>query len=157
MTKATLGIDPAQTGGSMMSRGIPCGAALAGLLLLYIGRAEAGDKWLTRLDEAERLAVKDGKDLFVLFTGTAWCGPCIQFESNVLSRPEFVRWLDTEVFRARLLAKLGRHAEAIAVFDSASNVKSLTTLNRANLLAEKVMVLNKAGRHNEALACAEQT
>jgi tetratricopeptide (TPR) repeat protein len=64
-------------------------------------------------------------------------------------------WLDTEVFRARLLAKLGRHAEAIAVFDSAS--KSLTTLHRANLLAEKAMVLSKAGRHNEALACAEQT
>jgi tetratricopeptide (TPR) repeat protein len=66
-------------------------------------------------------------------------------------------WLDTEVFRARLLAKLRRHAEAIAVLDSASNVKSLTTLHRANLLAEKAMVLNKAGRQNEALACAEQT
>jgi Thioredoxin-like len=75
----------------MIFRAIPCGAALAGLLLLYVGRAEAGDKWLTRLDEAERLAVKDGKDLFILFTGTAWCGACIQFESNVLSRPEFVR------------------------------------------------------------------
>jgi tetratricopeptide (TPR) repeat protein len=66
-------------------------------------------------------------------------------------------WLDTEVFRARLLAKLGRNAEAIAVFDSASNVKSLTTLNRANLLAEKAMVLSKAGRRNEALAYAEKT
>ena len=84
-----------------MSRAIPCCAALAGLLLLCVGRAEAGDKWLTHLDEAERLAMKDGKDLFILFTGTAWCGPCIQFESNVLSRPEFVR--STEPF---ILVKL---------------------------------------------------
>jgi tetratricopeptide (TPR) repeat protein len=85
----------------MMSRAIPCGAALAGLLLLCVGSAEAGGKWLTDLDEAERLAVKDGKDLFILFTGTAWCGPCIQFESHVLSRPEFVR--STESF---ILVKL---------------------------------------------------
>jgi tetratricopeptide (TPR) repeat protein len=66
-------------------------------------------------------------------------------------------WLDTEVFRARLLARLSRHAEAIAVFDSALNVKSLTTLKQAHLLAEKAMVLRKAGRGDEALACAEQT
>lgn len=74
-----------------MSRAIPWGAALVGLLLLCVGRAAAGERWLTRLDDAERLAVKDGKDLFILFTGTAWCGPCVEFESNVLSRPEFVR------------------------------------------------------------------
>jgi len=84
-----------------MSRAIPRGAALVGLLLLSVGRAEAGDKWLTHLDEAERVAVKDSKDLFILFTGTAWCGPCVQFESNVLSRPEFVR--GTEPF---ILVKL---------------------------------------------------
>ena len=66
-------------------------------------------------------------------------------------------WLDTEVFRARLLGQLGRHTEAIAVLDSALNVKSLTKLNRANLLAEKAMVLGKAGRREEALACAKQT
>jgi tetratricopeptide (TPR) repeat protein len=74
----------------MMSRAIASGAALVGLLLLHVGRAEAGDKWLTHLDEAERLAAKDGKDLFILFTGTAWCQACTQFEGNVLSRPEFV-------------------------------------------------------------------
>jgi tetratricopeptide (TPR) repeat protein len=85
----------------MMSRSFLCGAALAGLLSLYVGSAEGCGKWLTNLDEAERLAVKDGKDLFILFTGTAWRGPCIQFESNVLNRPEFVR--STEPF---ILVKL---------------------------------------------------
>ena len=42
-------------------------------------------------------------------------------------------------------------------FDSALNVTPLTMLNRANLLAEKAMVLSKAGRREEAVACAEQT
>jgi tetratricopeptide (TPR) repeat protein len=70
---------------------MPCGALLVGVLVLCVGRAEAGGDWLTRLDEAERLAAASGKDLFILFTGTAWCSPCTQFESAVLSRPEFAR------------------------------------------------------------------
>src|SRR5262249_10292960 len=37
------------------------------------------------------VAAKDGKDLFILFTGTEWCSPCVQFEADVLSRPEFPR------------------------------------------------------------------
>ena len=65
-------------------------------------------------------------------------------------------WLDTEVFRGRLLGRLGRHAEAISSLDSALSVKSLTTLNRANLLSEKALVFSKAGRGEEALACARQ-
>ncbi len=84
-----------------MSKAIPCGAALIGLLLLQPGGPEAGDRWLTHLDEAERLAAKGGKDLFILFTGTAWCGPCVQFERTVLSRLEFAR--GTEPF---ILVKL---------------------------------------------------
>jgi len=72
-----------------MSRAIPRGAVLFGFLLLHADTAAAGDKWLSHLDEAGRLAARDGKDLFILFTGTAWCSPCVQFESNVLSRAEF--------------------------------------------------------------------
>jgi thioredoxin-related protein len=63
---------------------------LFGFLLLHAGTATAGDKWLSHLDEAERLSARNGKDLFILFTGTAWCAPCVQFESNVLSRAEFL-------------------------------------------------------------------
>ncbi len=74
-----------------MSRAILRGAVLFGFLLLHAGGAAAGDKWLSDLDEAERLAARDGKDMFILFTGTAWCGPCVQFEHDVLSRPEFAQ------------------------------------------------------------------
>jgi tetratricopeptide (TPR) repeat protein len=74
-----------------MSRTAYCGATLVGLILVAASGAEAGDHWLTNLDDAKRLAVKDGKDLLIVFTGTAWCSPCVQFESNVLSRPQFVR------------------------------------------------------------------
>ncbi len=73
-----------------MPRAILRGAVVFGFWFLHAGTAMAGDRWLSHLDEAKRLAVRDGKDLFILFTGTAWCGPCVQFESDVLSRAEFV-------------------------------------------------------------------
>jgi tetratricopeptide (TPR) repeat protein len=74
-----------------MPRSILHGAVLVGLLLLSVGRAEAGGHWLTRLDEAERRATASGKDLFIVFTGTEWCEACTDFENVVLSTPDFVR------------------------------------------------------------------
>jgi tetratricopeptide (TPR) repeat protein len=59
-------------------------------------------------------------------------------------------WLDTEIFRSRLLALLDRDTESIAGFDSALDSKSLTLLDRAALLAEKALILSKAGRQSEA-------
>jgi len=74
-----------------MSRAILRSATLVGLLILHVVKAEAGGNWLTRLDEAKRLAATSGKDLFILFTGTEWCAACTDFERAVLSQSEFVR------------------------------------------------------------------
>jgi tetratricopeptide (TPR) repeat protein len=74
----------------MPSLRIPC-VLCAILLASDAPGAEPGAKWMTRLDEAQRVAAKDGRDLFILFTGTEWCLPCVQFEADVLSRPEFAR------------------------------------------------------------------
>jgi len=51
--------------------------------------AQPGDR-LTDPDLAGRVASTERKDLFLLFTGTAWCGACIKFEAQVLSQPEFI-------------------------------------------------------------------
>ncbi|APW59940.1 thioredoxin family protein [Paludisphaera borealis] len=67
-----------------------CRAALIGFLLFCAGGLEAGEQWLTSLDEARRLAATERKELFIVFTGTSWCGPCVDFEKDVLSRPEFL-------------------------------------------------------------------
>jgi hypothetical protein len=66
-------------------------------------------------------------------------------------------WLDTQVFSARLLTRLERHAEGIAVLDAALKLKPETAVNRAHLLAEKVVALHAAGRRDEALTGAEET
>lgn len=50
-------------------------------------KAESG--WLTDYKQAQQEAKKSKKLLFLDFTGSDWCGPCILFKRNVLSNPEF--------------------------------------------------------------------
>lgn len=50
-------------------------------------KAESG--WLTDYKQAQQEAKNSKKLLFLDFTGSDWCGPCILFKRNVLSNPEF--------------------------------------------------------------------
>ncbi len=72
-------------------------------LLFVLGGAATtpADDWHTDPDAARRLAATEKKDLFLLFTGTAWCGACIKFESQVLGKPEFIAGT-TEFVRVKL-------------------------------------------------------
>jgi uncharacterized protein YyaL (SSP411 family) len=39
--------------------------------------------WTQNFEEAKALAKKEGKDLFVDFTGSDWCGWCIKFDNEI--------------------------------------------------------------------------
>ena len=65
--------------------------AVGVLILLSVNTVEGGEKWVSHLDEAKRLAEASGKDLLILFTGTEWCKPCLEFERVVLTQPDFTR------------------------------------------------------------------
>lgn len=45
--------------------------------------------WFVSWDKAAAEAKKGGKPIFVLKTGSDWCGWCIRLRKNVLNRPEF--------------------------------------------------------------------
>lgn len=53
--------------------------------------ADAGGTvpWLTDFEEAKKLAREQNKDLFLFFTGSDWCGPCIALKGELLNTPEF--------------------------------------------------------------------
>ena len=52
--------------------------------------AESGEpKWITDWEAAKAQAKKEGKDLFVDFTGSDWCGWCIKLHKEVFSHAEF--------------------------------------------------------------------
>ena len=68
---------------------------------LFSGPSSHADDWLTDPDAAAHRATTEERDLFLLFTGTAWCGSCIDFEAKILSQPEF--WAGTtDLVRVKL-------------------------------------------------------
>ncbi|MGS2724677.1 thioredoxin family protein [Porticoccus sp. GXU_MW_L64] len=48
------------------------------------------EPWITNMDQAQKTAAAEGKDIFVYFTGSDWCGWCIKLDEEVLSKPAFV-------------------------------------------------------------------
>jgi len=62
------------------------------LLLLASVTARAELTWLTDLDEAKKVAMKENKKLLVDFTGSDWCGYCIKLHKEVFDTPEFEKF-----------------------------------------------------------------
>ncbi len=53
--------------------------------------------WFTDLAKAQDVAKKQGKPIFLMFTGTKWCGACQLLEKNILSKPEFAKFVKDRV------------------------------------------------------------
>jgi len=58
------------------------------LAVVTLGRA-ATETWMTDLDAARARAAKEGKNLLIEFTGSAWCPPCKALHAEVLTTPQF--------------------------------------------------------------------
>lgn len=68
-----------------MFRNILCTLGLAAA----VAPAFAALEWTTDLDAARERAAAEGKTVLVDFTGSDWCGYCIQLKKNVFDTPEF--------------------------------------------------------------------
>lgn len=49
--------------------------------------------WTDDFAAAKKLAAQENKDLFILFTGSDWCGWCIRLKNEVFSKPGFIEKL----------------------------------------------------------------
>lgn len=58
-------------------------------LAAAVAPAFAALDWTTDLDAARNRAAAEGKSVLVDFTGSDWCGYCIQLKKNVFDKPEF--------------------------------------------------------------------
>jgi thioredoxin-related protein len=77
----------------MLRLGIASVVAGATVALLLSGSARADEGWLVSFEEAKELAVKEGKDILMEFTGSDWCPPCKALKTKVL---------DTAVFKEQV-------------------------------------------------------
>ena len=68
------------------------------ILLLAVLFASAqlclGAGWETDYDKALETAKRENKRVLIDFTGSDWCGPCIQMHKRVFSRPEFIEYAE---------------------------------------------------------------
>lgn len=52
-------------------------------------KAGMEDGWYVHLDTAKSVAAKENRPMFLLFTGSDWCAPCMRLEKEVLSQKDF--------------------------------------------------------------------
>ena len=65
---------------------------LIAVLFTLAGSAFAAGEWETDYGKALEKAKAENKRVLLDFTGSDWCGPCIQFRKRVLSRPDFAAY-----------------------------------------------------------------
>lgn len=63
---------------------------------------QAQVRWLSDLEEAQRLARKEGKHLLLAFTGSQWCSHCQRLEAEVLSKEVFTDGVSDSFVLVRL-------------------------------------------------------
>jgi len=53
---------------------------------------EQKSEWHTDMMSAVNISMKEGKPLFLFFTGSDWCGWCKKLQREVFFQPEFQKW-----------------------------------------------------------------
>ena len=64
------------------------------ILFALASSALAGGEWETDYAKALEKAKGENKRVLLDFTGSDWCGPCIEFKKRVLSRPDFATFAE---------------------------------------------------------------
>lgn len=59
------------------------------LVFVIISVQGFSQNWVTKLDQAEAKATKEGKNILLVFSGSDWCIPCMKLERYILESDEF--------------------------------------------------------------------
>ena len=100
--------------------------------------------WKSNFEEAKAEAIKQEKDILLVFSGSDWCAPCIKLDKNIWQSEEFKKYSDQNyiLYKADFPKKK-------------ANQLSETLKNQNNELAEKynqngnyplVVLLDKNGK-----------
>ena len=99
--------------------------------------------WQTDYAKALETAKAENKRVLLDFTGSDWCGPCIEFKKRVLSRPEFRTYAEKNLILVEVDYPQGKR-------QSAELVKQNEHLSKQYGIDEKgfptVVLLDPAGK-----------
>lgn len=65
------------------------------LLLLLLPVTFSVSEWRNNLDEAKKIAREQHKYILLNFSGSDWCGPCIQLHKQIFESPVFKQMADS--------------------------------------------------------------
>ena len=71
-------------------------------LFSFSTQAQEGLTWHTDMSKATDISIKENKPMFLLFTGSDWCGWCIRLQKEVFNTPEFIKWAKESVVLVEL-------------------------------------------------------
>lgn len=59
------------------------------LILCMFGTLNYAQSWQTNFENAKAQAIKENKNILLVFSGSDWCAPCMKLDKIVWKSPEF--------------------------------------------------------------------
>lgn len=59
------------------------------VLFLFIATFSYSQNWKVNFDDAKAEAIKENKNILLVFSGSDWCAPCMKLDKNVWKSEEF--------------------------------------------------------------------
>ncbi len=87
--------------------------------------------WLSNLEEAKEVAVKENKKILLYFSGSDWCIPCMQLKKEVLAGDSFKSFVEQNLIPV--------------VFDFPAHSKNLLPEDQQKYNEGKAEIYNKDG------------
>lgn len=117
---------------------------MAYFLFLITTAVGYSQNWNTNFDEVKLKAVKENKNILLVFSGSDWCGPCIKLEKVVWKSPEFQAEVDKNwvIYRADFPNKKKNQLPA----DVVESNNRLAELYNKNGTFPLVLLLNPKGK-----------
>jgi thioredoxin-related protein len=111
------------------------------MLLLFATYSYSQD-WKPSFEEAKNQAVKENKNILLVFSGSDWCAPCIKLEKNVWQSESFKNENNWVLYKADFPKKKAHQLpEELAI----SNKKLAEKYNKSGNFP-LVVLLDKTGK-----------
>ena len=67
------------------------------ICLFSIVSGQESKGWLTNYEEVYAKSIKENKPIMANFTGSDWCGWCIQLKKHIFNKQEFKSWANENI------------------------------------------------------------
>lgn len=113
------------------------------ILFLFLGTLGYSQNWKKNFEEAKNQALKENKNILLVFSGSDWCAPCIKLENTIWKSEEFQKEAEQKwvIYKADFPKK---KVNQLASELSESNKKLAEQYNKSGNFP-LVLLLNKMG------------